>query len=128
MRSAWAAAGLAAILGCGSGGAGHGAGHGGAASASASSSTATGTGGAGGAGPTCPQVPCTGPGEDCISGACVADCRPSGANPCGTGKVCDVSDANPGKCVDPSSACVTTSAPEMCGGKVCGPGAACDGH
>jgi hypothetical protein len=59
---------------------------------------------------------------------CTLDCRPEGANPCPTGTVCDASDASPGKCVDPAAACVTTSAPEPCGAKVCGPGSACDGN
>jgi hypothetical protein len=63
----------------------------------------------------------------CIAGACVADCRPAGANPCPSGKVCDVSDAGPGMCVDPGAACVTTSTPETCGAKICGSGSACDG-
>ncbi|APR82415.1 Hypothetical protein A7982_07764 [Minicystis rosea] len=47
--------------------------------------------------------------------------------PCATGTVCDVSDDRAGACVDPQGACVTTSAPEACGDKVCGPGSACDG-
>jgi hypothetical protein len=116
---------LTVMLGCGSSGSGS-TGHGGAASTS-SSTAGSGTGGSGDAGPTCPQVACSGPGEACIAGACVADCRPASANPCPSGKVCDVSDDTPGKCVDPGGACVTTSAPETCGAKVCGPGAACDG-
>lgn len=41
--------------------------------------------------------------------------------------VCDVSAAGPGKCVAPGAPCLTTSAPEACGAKTCGPGAACDG-
>jgi hypothetical protein len=111
---------LAALSSCGGGGSG---GHGG--SSSTSSST---TSGSGGAGPTCPgEVQCAA-GEACVNGACVADCRVAGAVPCAAGKVCDASDANPGTCVDPTSACVTTSAPESCGGKVCGPGSACDGN
>jgi hypothetical protein len=73
-------------------------------------------------------LPCTGAGEACVAGACVADCRLAGANPCDAGKVCDASDASPGKCVDPGSTCLTTSAPEPCGSKVCGPGSACDGN
>jgi hypothetical protein len=107
------------ILGCGGGGD---TGHGG--SSSTSTTTSTGTGGAPAG---CPAVPCAAPGEACVDGACVADCRVTGANACPAGKVCDASDASPGACVDPAAACVTTSAPEPCGAKICGPGSACDG-
>src|SRR5262249_39618431 len=88
------------VVGCGNSGGGAG-GHGGASSS---------TGGKGGAG-----------------GAGTLDCTLPGGNPCAPGTVCDVSAANPGKCVDPSAPCVATSTPEMCGAKVCGPGSACDG-
>jgi hypothetical protein len=105
---------------------------GGTGGSGAATSSSSGSGGGGGSAPTCATVLCTGPGEVCVAGACVADCRPAGANPCDLGKVCNVSDASPGMCVDPSSSCVTTSTPEMCGGGdggtlVCGPGSACDG-
>ncbi len=124
MTRTWMAAGLLAILGCGSGSGGHGGG------ATTSSTAASGMGGASGTGggPTCPQTPCTAAGQACVAGACVADCRQAGANPCPTGRVCDASDANPGLCVAPTSACVTTSTPETCGSLVCGPGSACDGN
>ena len=90
-------------------------------------STSSGGGAGGGGAPGCPDIPCTEPGETCIAGTCVADCRLVGANPCAPGAVCDVSDASPGACVDPAAPCVTTSEPEACGTKICGPGSACDG-
>jgi hypothetical protein len=121
MRHAWTALIAAALLGCGGGGA---TGQGGGGTTS--SSTSTGAGGTGGAAPSCPADGCPA-GQACVSGACVADCRLPGATACAAGTVCDASDASPGKCVDPGAACVTTSAPEKCGAKVCGPGSACDG-
>ncbi len=116
MRPLWLLLGAAVLLGCGGDDGGTG----------ASGSTTSGTGGGGG-GAACPDVPCAAPGEACVGGACVADCRRSDATPCAAGTACDVSDASPGRCVDPAGPCVTTSAPEPCGQKVCGPGAACDG-
>src|SRR5689334_13780978 len=103
MRRALVTIGLAILLGCGGSGDTGSGGHGGAASSSSSTNT-------GGAAPTCPQVPCTNPGEACVAGACTLDCRIPGANACAAGTVCDASDASPGKCVDPSAPCVTTSA------------------
>lgn len=96
--------------------------------ASTSTSSSSGSGGGGGSAPTCADVLCSGPGEVCVDGACVADCRKAGAQPCAAGTVCDVSEASPGQCVDPGGACVTTSEPEPCGEKACGPGSACDGN
>lgn len=122
MRLTLALLALSSLLGCGGGGAtgGGGGGHGGAAASSGKS-------GSGGASATCADVVCSNPGEVCDTGICIADCGRSGAQPCAAGTVCDVSDQSPGKCVDPMAPCVTTSAPEPCGSKVCGPGAACDG-
>jgi hypothetical protein len=121
MRRAWTAIALATLVGCGSKGGT--VGHGGA-----SSTTSPGGGGTGGGGTTCPDTPCSAPGQTCVAGACVADCRPSTATPCAADTVCDVSDASPGMCVAPGGACVTTSTPVSCGGKICGPGSACDGN
>lgn len=116
---------LGALLGCGSGGSGTG-GTGG--TAPSTSSTSSGTGGAGGAPVTCQPSDCKNPGEACLGGAsCVIDCRRPDAVPCAAGTVCDVSDASPGQCVAPGGACVTTSPPEACGDRICGPGAACNG-
>lgn len=116
---------LAAIAaGCGGGG---------AQTTSDSTSTTTASGGAGGAGgaggsaPTCETVQCSGPGEICQDGACVADCRKPGAIPCADDTYCDVSDASSGQCVGLGSPCLTTSGPEPCGDRVCGPGSICDG-
>ena len=106
------------------GGSGSGSGGGGAATTQSGGTTAT--GGAGGS-TSCADVLCSGPGEICADGACVVDCRKSGSIPCGAGTVCDASDAAPGECVPEGSACLTTSEPEACGGRVCGPGSACDG-
>jgi hypothetical protein len=76
----------------------------------------------------CRPSDCKKPGEACLGGAaCEIDCRRPDAVPCAAGTVCDVSDASPGKCVDAGGACVTTSAPEACGDRICGPGAACTG-
>jgi hypothetical protein len=102
-------------------------GSGGGSSTSASTTTG-GTGGHGGNAPTCADLLCSGPGELCVDGACVVDCRKPGAQPCGAGTACDVSDMSPGKCVPLGAPCLTTSAPEPCGAKVCGPGSACDGN
>ncbi len=94
-----------------------------------SSTTATtSTGGGGGSAPTCADLVCSAPGEVCVDGACVLDCRKPGAQPCAMGSACDVSDMSPGKCVPLGSPCLTTSPPEMCGARVCGPGSACDGN
>ncbi|MFO0763061.1 MAG: hypothetical protein U0359_41880 [Byssovorax sp.] len=104
---------------------------GGGGSTSTGTTTTTGTGGHGGTGgaaPTCADLLCGKPGEVCIDGACVLDCRRTGAQPCAMGTVCDVSDKSPGLCVAPGAPCLTTSAPEPCGAKVCGPGSACDGQ
>jgi hypothetical protein len=124
MRRASSLAFALLLLGCGSS-APTGTGGAGGTSSGTGAST-TGTGGSGGTGP-CPDVPCDGS-QVCVAGACLADCRQPAAVPCSGGLVCDASDAHPGQCVDPGTACVTSSAPEPCGGKVCGPGSACDGH
>ena len=124
MRLAWTAVALATLVGCSSSSKGSTGGHGGASS----TTSPGGAGGTGGDGITCPDTPCSAPGQTCVAGACVADCRPSTATPCATGTVCDVSDASPGQCVAPGGACVTTSTPVSCGGKTCGPGSACDGN
>jgi hypothetical protein len=58
---------------------------------------------------------------------CVTDCRLADAKPCAQGTVCNVSKKRGGECVSEGSACVTSSAPEMCGSLVCGPGTTCDG-
>lgn len=63
----------------------------------------------------------------CLDGSCVKDCRRTGANACAEGMWCDVSQAAPGACVPAGSACLTTSAPEPCGERTCGPGSLCDG-
>jgi hypothetical protein len=87
-----------------------------------------GAGGTGGAAPTCATIQCSGPGEICQDGACLVDCKKPGASPCAAGTVCDVSDASSGQCVAPGTPCLTTSAPEPCGDRVCGPGSICDGE
>ncbi|HLM71744.1 MAG TPA: hypothetical protein VK459_03600 [Polyangiaceae bacterium] len=95
-----------------------------------SSTASTGTGGAGGAGggiSGCSTIKCGEPGEVCVAGACLVDCREPGSVPCAEGTACDVSDASPGQCVALGTPCLTTSEPEACGDRVCGPGAACDG-
>jgi hypothetical protein len=125
MRTLAFGLGIWLLAGCGSNSGPSGVG-GASSSSSSTSSSATGTGGAGGA-KTCADILCSNPGEACVDGACVADCRKAGAQPCAMGTVCDASDMSPGLCVAPGAPCVTTSAPEMCGGKVCGPGSACDG-
>lgn len=111
-------------IGCGGGGQGSG---GSATSTSTGGAPAGGTGGAGGS-TSCAGVTCGGPGEVCVDGACVEDCTKSGATPCAGGTLCDASDANAGKCVPEGSPCLTTSTPEPCGDRVCGPGSACDGN
>lgn len=105
----------------------------GAQSSSGTSSTmgsggAAGAGGAGGGAADCNSLVCGGPGELCFNGQCMADCAKPGALPCSAGTVCNVSDEKPGQCVDPASPCVTSSEPEICGDKICGPGAACAGN
>ncbi|MFO0611235.1 MAG: hypothetical protein U0414_01510 [Polyangiaceae bacterium] len=101
-------------------------------------STGTGGGGSGSsttAGSTsssssggCTAADCTAPGEACVSGVCKLDCRHPGATPCAAPSVCDASDQSAGLCVAPDAACVTTSAPETCGDRTCGPGTACNGN
>ncbi len=114
---------LGALLGCGGGGTGSAGG-----GSATTSSTTSGVSGSGGAPAVCQPSECKNPGEACLGGvACELDCRRPDAVPCAAGTVCDVSDASPGKCVDAGGACVTTSAPEACGDRVCGPGAACTG-
>ncbi|MEO7328359.1 MAG: hypothetical protein ABI193_07265 [Minicystis sp.] len=106
-------------------------GSGGGSTTSTTNTTTNGSGGHGGAGgsaPTCADLLCSKPGELCVEGACVVDCRKPGAQPCTAGDACDVSDMSPGKCVPLGSPCLTTSPPEACGAKVCGPGSACDGN
>ena len=97
-------------------------------SSSSSSSSGGGQGGSGGGSATCADILCSGPGEICVNGACVVDCRKAGAQPCAAGTVCNASGTQPGQCVDPGGSCVTASEPEACGGKVCGSGSACDGN
>lgn len=94
---------------------------------STGASGGTSTGGAGGS-TSCADVLCSGPGEICADGACVVDCRKAASIPCGQGTSCDASDAAPGQCVPEGSACLTTSTPETCGDRVCGPGSVCDGN
>ncbi|MBK8254801.1 MAG: hypothetical protein IPK82_19340 [Polyangiaceae bacterium] len=90
------------------------------------SSTAT-TGGTGGTTQSCNAANCNKPGEICLAGECVVDCRRVGSTPCAEGTACDVSDAAEGQCVPIGTACLTTSEPEQCGNRVCGPGSMCDG-
>lgn len=99
----------------------------GASSSSGDTTSSGGSGGSGGAAPTCETVPCTGPGEICEAAACVVNCTATGAVPCAGDTVCDASNASPGQCVAPGSPCLTTSAPEACGDRVCGPGSVCGG-
>jgi hypothetical protein len=115
---------LALPFGCGSSTT---TGSGGASSTSSTTGTG-GHGGHGGSAPTCADILCSAPGELCVDGACVLDCRKVGAQPCAMGTRCDVSDQSPGQCVPEGSPCLTSSAPETCGGKICGPGSACDGN
>lgn len=96
---------------------------GGVGSSSATQSSSVSTGAS-----SCVPSDCTNPGEACVLGACELDCRRPDATPCAAPMVCDVSDASLGKCVAPDAPCVTTSLPEACGARTCGPGAACDGE
>lgn len=80
--------------------------------------------------PSCSAANCTGAGQSCRRGACVADCRPNDAQSCATGSVCDYSD---GLCRAATDACLadTTFVPcGMSGGvmRTCGPGLQCDGQ
>ncbi len=95
---------------------------------SSSSSGSGGQGGSGGAAPTCADVLCSQPGEVCMDGVCVVDCRRAESQPCAADMVCNASGTQPGQCVDPAATCVTASEPEICGTKVCGSGSACDGN
>lgn len=115
---------LLSAAGCGDGGAT------GAGGGATTTTTAGGAGGAGGTGgaPGCEATGCAGPGEVCEAGRCVQDCRKPGAAPCADDTYCDVSDAGPGQCVGLGSPCLTTSAPEPCGDRVCGPGSLCGGN
>lgn len=97
-------------------------------SASSSGSGGQGGSGTGGMGNACADVLCSQPGEVCQNGTCVVDCLRAGAQPCLAGTVCNASGPQTGKCVDPAGMCVTTSAPEVCGTKVCAAGSACDGN
>lgn len=91
--------------------------------------TSGGTGGAGGEGGAgCDPATCNAPGDVCDAGACIHDCRRTGAVPCAATDVCNVSDDGPGTCVAADAPCATSSAPEPCGaGHTCGPGSTCDG-
>jgi hypothetical protein len=74
------------------------------------------------AGPTCSPATCTAPGSSCVEGRCVPDCRPPGANACGTGAVCDFVD---GLCRE-STSCTIAGPFGACGdGVLCGPGTEC---
>jgi hypothetical protein len=116
---------LGVLLGCGGGATGSG---GAGGSGTTTSTTSTSAGGAGGGPTMCQPGDCKNPGEACLGGAtCEIDCRRPDAVPCAAGTVCDASDASPGKCVAPGGACITTSTPEACGDKICGPGSACTG-
>jgi hypothetical protein len=86
-----------------------------------------GQGGEAGGKPTCADVLCSGPGEICQDGECLVDCRRTGSQPCPDDTYCDASDASPGQCVGLGSPCLTTSGPQPCGDRVCGPGSICDG-
>lgn len=81
--------------------------------------------------PACSAATCTGAGMSCRSAGCVADCRPSDAQACATGTVCDFAD---GQCHDAASACLAgTPTFEPCASsanptRACGPGLQCDGE
>ncbi|HRI65206.1 MAG TPA: hypothetical protein PK156_13245 [Polyangium sp.] len=100
----------------------------GTSTSSSSSSGGGGEGGSGGSGNSCADILCSQPGEVCMNGACVVDCRRAGSQPCASGRVCNVAGMQPGQCVDPAGSCITASNPEPCGAKVCGSGSACDGN
>ncbi len=100
----------------------------GTSTSSSSSSGGGGEGGSGGSGTSCADILCSQPGEVCMNGACVVDCRRAGSQPCASGTVCNVAGMQPGQCVDPAGSCITASNPEPCGAKVCGSGSACDGN
>lgn len=103
----------------------------GTSTSSSSGGGGQGGGGGGGSGgaPTCADIFCAGPGQYCEAGACVTDCRKVNSQPCEIASmVCSASGTTPGQCVDPMGPCVTTSEPEPCGTKICGPGSACDGN
>ncbi len=109
----------------------------GAGGAAASAGSAGSSGSAGAAGESdgggCSPATCTGDGQACVMGVCTDDCRPSSANPCGSGSACDFTD---GTCRDATSECFmdgpfvpcpTASSPnQACGpGTMCGAGIGC---
>jgi hypothetical protein len=62
-------------------------------------------------------------GQVCAAGACVSDCRRSGAVACGDGTVCDYTD---GQCRPTGARCLLTGEFAPCGAQRCGPGSACN--
>ncbi len=75
----------------------------------------------------CAAAACSLPGQVCIAGACVSDCRHATATPCAAGTACDFTD---GLCRAASSPCFLAGAFEACPGSAnlsCGPGTMCDG-
>lgn len=101
------------------------AGEGGSAGDGGSGAGASGSAGSAGSAGGCTAESC-GPGQACVSGTCVQDCRLPTANPCIDGTVCNVSSQQLGKCVWPGDECViATTAPVSCEKGECGPGTNC---
>ncbi len=81
--------------------------------------------------PSCSSATCAKPGQGCVRGLCVDDCRPSGANECLAGTICDFTD---GHCRPPGAACVLPLESDACPSptgamsRQCGPGTICDGQ
>jgi hypothetical protein len=76
------------------------------------------------AAPSCSAATCSGAGKACVGGACVDDCRPTGAGACASGTACDFGD---GLCKASTTACFLGGDFQTCGGGQCGPGTACNG-
>jgi hypothetical protein len=105
------------------GGASGASGQGGEAGASQGGAAGASQGGAAGSGGGCGA--CDGPGQACVGGQCIDDCRLAAALPCGPGTVCNVSSQEGGACKVPGDGCVIGNEPQPCGSKVCGSGTAC---
>jgi hypothetical protein len=76
----------------------------------------------------CPR--CTGPGQRCLEGVCVDNCRVNSSVPCGPGTACDFTD---GQCRAPTAPCFIPGRFTLCPGPTtpegaCGPGTVCVGE
>jgi hypothetical protein len=74
-----------------------------------------------------PCARCTGPGQTCLEGVCVDNCRASAAVPCAMGTACDYTD---GRCRAPTAPCFIPARFTPCAGDstpegACGPGTVC---